>query len=163
MLRGTVVSADGAALPDARIYLEGRPPVPLARSDARGRFAAAGLCPGAAANVSAHRQGFAPGVAPVVFNGSGVAVAHVRLRRLGERRGTGRWGGRDVHPSRDLPEGCTVGWGGPHSLLHPLPPSLPAEKPYMVLHPKAKVRVAGQEVTFCCKASGTPVPKKYYW
>lgn len=33
----------------------------------------------------------------------------------------------------------------------------------MVLHPKAKVRVAGQEVTFCCKASGTPVPKKYYW
>ncbi|KAK2541872.1 Cilp2 [Columba livia] len=37
------------------------------------------------------------------------------------------------------------------------------EKPYMVLHPKAKVRVAGQEVTFCCKASGTPVPKKYYW
>ncbi|XP_009885647.1 PREDICTED: LOW QUALITY PROTEIN: cartilage intermediate layer protein 2 [Charadrius vociferus] len=40
---------------------------------------------------------------------------------------------------------------------------LSAEKPYMVLHPKAKVRVAGQEVTFCCKASGTPVPKKYYW
>lgn len=39
----------------------------------------------------------------------------------------------------------------------------PPEKPYMVLHPKAKVRVAGQEVTFCCKASGTPVPKKYYW
>ncbi|NWX06220.1 CILP2 protein, partial [Caloenas nicobarica] len=33
----------------------------------------------------------------------------------------------------------------------------------MVLHPKAKVRVAGQEVTFCCKASGTPIPKKYYW
>lgn len=33
----------------------------------------------------------------------------------------------------------------------------------MVLHPKPKVRVAGQEVTFCCKASGTPVPKKYYW
>lgn len=39
----------------------------------------------------------------------------------------------------------------------------PAEKPYMVLHPTLKVRVAGQEVTFCCKASGTPVPKKYYW
>ncbi|NWI69888.1 CILP2 protein, partial [Todus mexicanus] len=33
----------------------------------------------------------------------------------------------------------------------------------IVLHPKAKVRVVGQEVTFCCKASGTPVPKKYYW
>ncbi|NXG73012.1 CILP2 protein, partial [Baryphthengus martii] len=33
----------------------------------------------------------------------------------------------------------------------------------MVLHPKEKVRVAGQEVTFCCKASGTPTPKKYYW
>ncbi|NWI96744.1 CILP2 protein, partial [Pitta sordida] len=33
----------------------------------------------------------------------------------------------------------------------------------MVLHPKAQVRVAGQDVTFCCKASGTPVPRKYYW
>ncbi|NWU73446.1 CILP2 protein, partial [Pterocles burchelli] len=33
----------------------------------------------------------------------------------------------------------------------------------MVLHPQAKVRVARQDVTFCCKASGTPVPKKYYW
>ncbi|NXX83986.1 CILP2 protein, partial [Urocolius indicus] len=33
----------------------------------------------------------------------------------------------------------------------------------MVLQPKAKVRVAGQEVTFCCKASGTPMPKKYHW
>ncbi|XP_052657333.1 LOW QUALITY PROTEIN: cartilage intermediate layer protein 2 [Harpia harpyja] len=118
-LQGTVVSATGAALPDARIYLEGRPPVLLARSDADGRFAAAGLCEGTAANVSAHREGFAPGLAPIVSNGSGVAVANVTLRRL--------------------------------------------EKPYMVLHPKAKVRVAGQEVTFCCKASGTPVPKKYYW
>uniref|UniRef100_A0A663E6Q7 Cartilage intermediate layer protein 2 n=1 Tax=Aquila chrysaetos chrysaetos TaxID=223781 RepID=A0A663E6Q7_AQUCH len=118
-LQGTVVSATGAALPDARIYLEGRPPVLLARSDADGRFAAAGLCEGTAANVSAHREGFAPGLAPIVSDGSGVAVANVTLQRL--------------------------------------------EKPYMVLHPKAKVRVAGQEVTFCCKASGTPVPKKYYW
>ncbi|NXG58364.1 CILP2 protein, partial [Hemiprocne comata] len=33
----------------------------------------------------------------------------------------------------------------------------------MVLHPTAKVRMAGQEVTFCCKASGTPTPRKYYW
>ncbi|XP_069734397.1 cartilage intermediate layer protein 2 [Phaenicophaeus curvirostris] len=118
-LQGTVTSDTGTALPGARVYLEGRPPVLLARSDARGRFSATGLCEGTAANVSVHREGFAPGLAPVVSNGSGVAVAHVRLHRL--------------------------------------------EKPYMVLHPKAKVRVAGQEVTFCCKASGTPVPKKYYW
>ncbi|XP_065514916.1 cartilage intermediate layer protein 2 isoform X2 [Lathamus discolor] len=105
--------------PDARIYLEGRPPVLLARSDAHGRFSAAGLCQGTTANISAHRHGFASALAPIVSNGSGVAVAHVRLQRL--------------------------------------------EKPYMVLHPKTKVRVAGQEVTFCCKASGTPMPKKYYW
>lgn len=38
-----------------------------------------------------------------------------------------------------------------------------AEKPYMVLHPAAKVREAGQAVTFCCKASGTPAPRKYFW
>lgn len=89
-LQGTVVSATGAALPDARIYLEGRPPVLLARSDARGLFATAGLCEGTAANVSAHREGFAPGLAPIISNGSGVAVAHVMLQRLGEHRGAGR-------------------------------------------------------------------------
>uniref|UniRef100_A0A8C4UJ69 Cartilage intermediate layer protein 2 n=1 Tax=Falco tinnunculus TaxID=100819 RepID=A0A8C4UJ69_FALTI len=118
-LQGTVVSTTGSALPDAHIYLEGRPPVLLARSDAHGHFTVTGLCEGTATNISIHREGFAPGLASVVSNGSGVAVVHVRLQRL--------------------------------------------EKPYMVLHPKAKVRVAGQEVTFCCKASGTPVPKKYYW
>ncbi|KAM9516333.1 cartilage intermediate layer protein 2 [Guaruba guarouba] len=118
-LQGTVVSASGLALPDTRIYLEGRPPVLLAHSDVHGRFTAAGLCQGTATNISAHRHGFAPALAPIIFNGSGMAVAHVKLQRL--------------------------------------------EKPYMVLHPKTKVRVAGQEVTFCCKASGTPMPKKYYW
>ncbi|XP_051495943.1 cartilage intermediate layer protein 2 [Apus apus] len=118
-LQGSVVSVTGVALPDASIYLEGRPPVLLARSDARGVFTAEGLCLDAATNVSVHREGFASALAPVVTNGSGVAVAHVRMERL--------------------------------------------EKPYMVLHPTAKVRVAGQEVTFCCKAKGTPVPKKYYW
>ncbi|XP_061201615.1 cartilage intermediate layer protein 2 [Neopsephotus bourkii] len=118
-LQGTVFSASGLALPDARIYLEGRPPVLLAHSDAHGRFTATGLCQGTAANISAHRHGFAPARAPIVSNGSDVAVAHVRMQRL--------------------------------------------EKPYMVLHPKTKVRVAGQEVAFCCKASGTPMPKKYYW
>ncbi|XP_041273099.1 cartilage intermediate layer protein 2, partial [Onychostruthus taczanowskii] len=118
-LRGTVVTAAGVALPGARVYLEGGPPVLLARSDAQGRFTASGLCPGPAANISAHRDGFAPGLAPIVTNGSGVAEAHLRLRRL--------------------------------------------EKPYMVLHPAARVREAGQDVTFCCKASGTPAPQKYYW
>ncbi|RLV82489.1 hypothetical protein DV515_00016593, partial [Chloebia gouldiae] len=118
-LRGTVVTAAGAALPGARVYLEGRPPVLLARSDARGRFTASGLCPGPAANLSAHRDGFAAALAPIVTNGSGAAVAHLRLRRL--------------------------------------------EKPYMVLQPAARVREAGQDVTFCCEASGTPAPHKYYW
>ncbi|NXE44320.1 CILP2 protein, partial [Ptilorrhoa leucosticta] len=33
----------------------------------------------------------------------------------------------------------------------------------MVLHPAGKVREAGQDVTFCCKAAGTPAPQKYYW
>lgn len=160
-LQGTVVSATGTALPDARVYLEGSPPVLLARSDAHGRFMAAGLCEGTAGNVSAQREGFAPALAPIVSNGSGVAVAHVVMQRLGEHDGAGLGGGR--HPSRVLVVGGQrYGRGGCGS-LHPLPPSSPAEKPYMVLHPKAKVRVAGQEVTFCCKAAGTPVPKKYYW
>lgn len=44
-----------------------------------------------------------------------------------------------------------------------LPLSPFAEKPYMVLQPAARVREAGQDVTFCCKASGTPAPQKYYW
>ncbi|KAG8517268.1 Cartilage intermediate layer protein 2 [Galemys pyrenaicus] len=37
------------------------------------------------------------------------------------------------------------------------------EKPYLVKHPQSRVREAGQNVTFCCKASGTPLPKKYAW
>ncbi|KAI4583656.1 hypothetical protein MJG53_006935 [Ovis ammon polii x Ovis aries] len=37
------------------------------------------------------------------------------------------------------------------------------EKPYLVKHPESRVREAGQNVTFCCKASGTPMPKKYSW
>uniref|UniRef100_A0A8B9P659 Cartilage intermediate layer protein 2 n=1 Tax=Apteryx owenii TaxID=8824 RepID=A0A8B9P659_APTOW len=118
-LQGTVVSAAGAALPGARVFLEGHPPALLARSDARGRFRAAGLCPGAAANVSAHLEKFAPALAPIVSNGSGLSVVRLVLQRL--------------------------------------------EKPYMVTHPEAKVRLAGQRATFCCKASGTPVPTKYYW
>ncbi|ELK19226.1 Cartilage intermediate layer protein 2, partial [Pteropus alecto] len=37
------------------------------------------------------------------------------------------------------------------------------EKPYLLKHPESRVREAGQNVTFCCKASGTPTPKKYSW
>ncbi|XP_072803400.1 cartilage intermediate layer protein 2 isoform X1 [Vicugna pacos] len=37
------------------------------------------------------------------------------------------------------------------------------EKPYLVKHPESRVREVGQNVTFCCKASGTPMPKKYSW
>ncbi|NXT10359.1 CILP2 protein, partial [Prunella fulvescens] len=33
----------------------------------------------------------------------------------------------------------------------------------MVLQPAGRVRQAGQDVTFCCKAAGTPAPQKYYW
>ncbi|NXE03317.1 CILP2 protein, partial [Chaetorhynchus papuensis] len=33
----------------------------------------------------------------------------------------------------------------------------------MVLHPAAKVRQAGQDVTFCCRAAGTPAPQEYSW
>ncbi|NXY39053.1 CILP2 protein, partial [Pomatorhinus ruficollis] len=91
----------------------------VASSDAQGRFTATGLCPDPSANLSAHRDGFAPGLSPIVTNGSGVAVAHLKLRRL--------------------------------------------EKPYMVLHPTAKVREAGQDVTFCCQASGVPEPQNYSW
>lgn len=83
-LQGAVVSAAGAALPDARVYLEGRPPVLLARSDTRGAFRVTGLCVNIGANVSAHRDGFAPGLAPVVSNGTGLLVAHIVLQKLGE-------------------------------------------------------------------------------
>ncbi|XP_007943579.1 cartilage intermediate layer protein 2 [Orycteropus afer afer] len=37
------------------------------------------------------------------------------------------------------------------------------EKPYLMKHPESRVREAGQNVTFCCKAAGTPTPKKYFW
>lgn len=73
--------------------------------------------------------------------------------KLGQHRSgvtqMGRAGGHGDGQGPDLPT--------------PAAPSLPAEKPYMVMHPDSKVRTAGQQVTLCCKASGTPVPRKYYW
>ncbi|KAG5850719.1 hypothetical protein ANANG_G00085430 [Anguilla anguilla] len=38
-----------------------------------------------------------------------------------------------------------------------------SEKPYMEKHPEDKVRYEGQRAALCCKATGTPVPDKYYW
>ncbi|MFT7798734.1 cartilage intermediate layer protein 1-like [Arapaima gigas] len=38
-----------------------------------------------------------------------------------------------------------------------------SEKPYIVKHPEDKVRYEGQRATFCCEATGTPLPNKYYW
>ncbi|KAJ0032310.1 hypothetical protein NQD34_002391 [Periophthalmus magnuspinnatus] len=38
-----------------------------------------------------------------------------------------------------------------------------AEKPYIVKHPEDKVRYEGGRVLLCCKATGSPMPDKYYW
>uniref|UniRef100_A0A3P8YXC6 Ig-like domain-containing protein n=2 Tax=Esox lucius TaxID=8010 RepID=A0A3P8YXC6_ESOLU len=38
-----------------------------------------------------------------------------------------------------------------------------AEKPYVIKHPEDKVRYEGQRVMLCCKATGSPMPDKYYW
>ncbi|KAG7327559.1 hypothetical protein KOW79_009165 [Hemibagrus wyckioides] len=38
-----------------------------------------------------------------------------------------------------------------------------SEKPYILKHPEDKARYEGQRVTLCCKATGTPIPDKYYW
>ncbi|KAL1023044.1 hypothetical protein UPYG_G00035740 [Umbra pygmaea] len=38
-----------------------------------------------------------------------------------------------------------------------------AEKPYVIKHPEDKVRYEGQRVMFCCEATGSPKPDKYYW
>ncbi|XP_059575473.1 cartilage intermediate layer protein 2 isoform X2 [Alligator mississippiensis] len=118
-LLGTVVSAEGSALANARVALQDRPQATLARTDQRGRFRVPGVCAGSAANVTVQLERFSPGAAPVIASGPQTSTVQVTLRRL--------------------------------------------EKPYMVMHPDSKVRTAGQQVTLCCKASGTPVPRKYYW
>uniref|UniRef100_A0A672YXL4 Cartilage intermediate layer protein 2 n=1 Tax=Sphaeramia orbicularis TaxID=375764 RepID=A0A672YXL4_9TELE len=40
---------------------------------------------------------------------------------------------------------------------------LSTEKPYIVKHPEDKVRYEGGRVLLCCKATGSPMPDKYYW
>uniref|UniRef100_A0A8C6T463 Cartilage intermediate layer protein 2 n=1 Tax=Neogobius melanostomus TaxID=47308 RepID=A0A8C6T463_9GOBI len=35
--------------------------------------------------------------------------------------------------------------------------------PYIVKHPEDKVRYEGGRVLLCCKATGSPMPDKYYW
>ncbi|XP_075758912.1 cartilage intermediate layer protein 2 isoform X2 [Pelodiscus sinensis] len=118
-LVGTVLSAEGATLANARVTLQAQPRAVLARTDRRGSFSIRGVCAGHGANVSVQLEAFAPGQAPIVSNGSRTSWVRVTLHRL--------------------------------------------EKPYMVQHPESKVRVAGQGVTLCCAATGTPVPLKYYW
>uniref|UniRef100_A0A8C8RZN9 Cartilage intermediate layer protein 2 n=1 Tax=Pelusios castaneus TaxID=367368 RepID=A0A8C8RZN9_9SAUR len=118
-LLGTVLTAKGAALANARVSLQAKPQDVLARSDHRGSFSLRGVCAGSGANVSVQLERFAPGEAQIVSTGSRTSSVQVTLRRL--------------------------------------------ERPYMVTHPESKVRVAGQHVAFCCAASGTPVPRKYYW
>ncbi|XP_038596661.1 LOW QUALITY PROTEIN: cartilage intermediate layer protein 2 [Tachyglossus aculeatus] len=116
---GTILTPAGVALPEARVTLKGRPRAVLATSDHRGSFRVSGVCSDSRANISVQLEGFSPGTAQIVSNGSTVASVKVILRRV--------------------------------------------ERPYLVKHPESKVREAGQHVTLCCKALGTPVPKKYYW
>uniref|UniRef100_A0A3Q3MKV2 Cartilage intermediate layer protein 2 n=1 Tax=Labrus bergylta TaxID=56723 RepID=A0A3Q3MKV2_9LABR len=40
---------------------------------------------------------------------------------------------------------------------------LKSAKPYIVKHPEDKVRYEGARVLFCCKATGSPIPDKYYF
>ncbi|KAM3936783.1 cartilage intermediate layer protein 2 [Leptodactylus fuscus] len=37
------------------------------------------------------------------------------------------------------------------------------EKPYIIQHPYSKIRREGHKTTFCCEATGNPVPSKYFW
>uniref|UniRef100_A0A8C6WKY4 Cartilage intermediate layer protein 2 n=1 Tax=Neogobius melanostomus TaxID=47308 RepID=A0A8C6WKY4_9GOBI len=37
------------------------------------------------------------------------------------------------------------------------------KSPYIVKHPEDKVRYEGGRVLLCCKATGSPMPDKYYW
>ncbi|XP_078054678.1 cartilage intermediate layer protein 1 [Mustelus asterias] len=38
-----------------------------------------------------------------------------------------------------------------------------AVNPYIVKHPETKVRFEDQRLSFCCKATGFPLPLKYFW
>ncbi|XP_005534017.1 PREDICTED: cartilage intermediate layer protein 2 [Pseudopodoces humilis] len=51
---------------------------------------------------------------------------------------------------------------GPATETQKCPRSPCPEKPHMVLQPAGQVREAGQDVTFCCRASGAP-PRNYSW
>lgn len=93
-LLGTVVSAEGSALANARVALQDRPQATLARTDQRGRFRVPGVCAGSAANVTVQLERFSPGAAPVIASGPQTSTVQVTLRRLGEgptwHRGAGR-------------------------------------------------------------------------
>ncbi|XP_053144353.1 cartilage intermediate layer protein 1-like [Hemicordylus capensis] len=81
-LLGTVRSAEGMALADARIFLAERPLALLARSDYRGQFTIRGICAGSSANISAKRERFAQADASVSANSSRTSWAEIVLHWL---------------------------------------------------------------------------------
>ncbi|XP_074834392.1 cartilage intermediate layer protein 2 [Carettochelys insculpta] len=80
-LVGTILSADGAALANARVALKAKPQAVLARSDHRGHFSIQGVCAGSGASVSVQLEPFAPGEAPIISNGSSSSWVQVTLQR----------------------------------------------------------------------------------
>lgn len=161
-------------------------PGTVATSNAHGTFRVPGICAGGQANMSAQADGFSVGVAQAQANSSNSAVVTIVLNKLSkyprgrEQEEVEGLGGMCqvarkqksqgkvtlLLDKAEATAGCpqekgsqeTEGWDRVLTCC-----CRPPGKPYLVKHPESRVREAGQNVTFCCKAAGTPMPKKYSW
>ncbi|XP_042335317.1 cartilage intermediate layer protein 2 [Sceloporus undulatus] len=81
-LFGTVQTADGMALANARISLTDRPMSVLAQSDHQGHFTIRGICADSGANISVTLEHFAQDSTPVIGNSSWTSRVEIMLQRL---------------------------------------------------------------------------------
>ncbi|KAH0625879.1 hypothetical protein JD844_034234 [Phrynosoma platyrhinos] len=95
-LFGTIHTADGMALANARISFTDQPLSVLAQSNHQGQFTIRGICADSGANISATLERFAQGTASIISNSSRTSRVEIVLQRLGKIKW---WGVSAFHPS----------------------------------------------------------------
>ncbi|XP_043946590.1 cartilage intermediate layer protein 1-like isoform X2 [Protopterus annectens] len=82
VLMGLVLTHEGGPIAAARVSMENRPGVTLARTDDKGSFHVSGVCLDKEFNVTIVREKYAPGRFPATSNGTSVFVVHAVLGRV---------------------------------------------------------------------------------
>lgn len=153
-LHGKVSLEDGSPAADARVYLQAKKLKLLTMADNRGMFRIPGVCPDGKNTLKIKKAKYATATVTVPESNRKNLAIQVQLHRSGSPK----------------EEGCRKLYAGKKNkpwfyerrvMRWPFPS--PAGKPYVFRSPEDKARRAGQSVSFCCDARGSPAPNRYLW